>query len=166
MTGRRAALLDRLADHVLAHGLEGASLRPMAKAAGTSDRMLLYYFPDKAALIAATLQHLAARLTRALDAQRAPTPLPPDDLLPRLRSLVLSPLVWPYMRLWLDLAAAAARGDATARETGHAVARGFLGWIAAQLDSPAPERDAMRILVTLEGTSLLHALGLDTATGG
>ena len=37
---RRALLLGKLADHVLAHGLSASSLRPLAKAAGTSDRML------------------------------------------------------------------------------------------------------------------------------
>ncbi len=156
---RRAALLDRLADHLLAHGLAGASLRPMAKAAGTSDRMLLYYFPDKAALLQATLQHLAARLTGMLDAHRAPAPVPPDTLLPRLIDMALAPDVWPYMRLWLDLAAAAAQGDPAARTTGHAIAQGFLDWLAPQLD--APEGAAMRLLVTVEGTVLLHALGVD-----
>ena len=44
---KRAALIDKLADHVLADGLLHASLRPLAKAVGTSDRMLLYYFKDK-----------------------------------------------------------------------------------------------------------------------
>ena len=38
----RTRLLDRLAAHVIAHGLSAASLRPLAKAAGTSDRMLMY----------------------------------------------------------------------------------------------------------------------------
>ena len=58
---RRSVIVDRLADHVLAHGLVSASLRPLAKAAGTSDRMLLYYFADKSELLAATLQRIAER---------------------------------------------------------------------------------------------------------
>ena len=49
---RRGELLDRMAAHLLAHGLEGANLRPLARAAGTSDRMLLYYFADKEELFA------------------------------------------------------------------------------------------------------------------
>jgi len=40
-TDRHDALIDWLADHVLAHGLSASSLRPLAKAAGTSGRMLL-----------------------------------------------------------------------------------------------------------------------------
>jgi AcrR family transcriptional regulator len=49
---RLSLLLDRLADYVLAHGLTASSLRPLARAAGTSDRMLLYYFADKDAVMA------------------------------------------------------------------------------------------------------------------
>jgi AcrR family transcriptional regulator len=43
---RRAEIIQRLTDYVLAEGLSAASLRPLAKAAGTSDRLLLYYFND------------------------------------------------------------------------------------------------------------------------
>ena len=43
----RQALLADLAEHVLKNGLNNASLRPMAKAAGTSDRMLIYHFGSK-----------------------------------------------------------------------------------------------------------------------
>ncbi|MFZ9395925.1 MAG: TetR family transcriptional regulator, partial [Erythrobacter sp.] len=48
----REILLPRLAAHVLAHGLAGASLRPLARAAGTSARMLIYHFGSKERLIA------------------------------------------------------------------------------------------------------------------
>ena len=57
---RRDALIDRLADHMLAIGIGASSLRTLAKAAGTSDRMLLYYFRDKDELVAATLERIAA----------------------------------------------------------------------------------------------------------
>ncbi|MEM7525681.1 MAG: TetR family transcriptional regulator, partial [Pseudomonadota bacterium] len=61
-TDKREALLDALADAVLANGLDAASLRPLAKAVGTSDRMLLYYFADKTALLTATFDRVLARL--------------------------------------------------------------------------------------------------------
>jgi len=48
----RDSLLPLLAAHVLTHGLGQASLRPLARAAGTSDRMLLYHFGSKEALMA------------------------------------------------------------------------------------------------------------------
>jgi AcrR family transcriptional regulator len=52
---KRRALLDRVRAYVLRNGLTDLSLRPLAKALGTSDRMLLYYFGTKERLIAEAL---------------------------------------------------------------------------------------------------------------
>ncbi|MFN9375915.1 MAG: hypothetical protein ACK564_02585 [Novosphingobium sp.] len=38
---QREAVIERLAGHLLAHGLARTSLRQLAQAAGVSDRMLL-----------------------------------------------------------------------------------------------------------------------------
>jgi AcrR family transcriptional regulator len=48
-------LLDRVTDHVLQHGLIGLSLRPVAAAVGTSDRMLIYHFTSRDALVSAVV---------------------------------------------------------------------------------------------------------------
>ncbi len=48
---RRDELLDRSLEYVLERGLAGLSLRPLAKAAGASPRLLLYYFGSKEALV-------------------------------------------------------------------------------------------------------------------
>jgi AcrR family transcriptional regulator len=52
---KREELADRATDYVLEHGLIGLSLRPLAAALGTSDRMLIYHFGSKDELIAAVL---------------------------------------------------------------------------------------------------------------
>ncbi|VXC41908.1 TetR/AcrR family transcriptional regulator [Sphingomonas sp. AX6] len=161
---RHAALLDRLADHVLDHGLAATSLRPLARAAGTSDRMLLYYFTDKDALIAALLSHLADRMRGLLDQSVAAEPLAEAELLVLLRARVLDDAFWPYMRLWLDLAAGAAGGNAQYRQVGEAIGRGFVGWLEPQIAAPdadARRQSTARLLTMIEGMVLLKALGLD-----
>ena len=161
---RRDAILDRLADYVLAQGLSASSLRPLAKAAQTSDRMLLYYFSDKAEIIAATLNRISLRLVGVMDEQAAKTPLPLDQLQPKLLAIVLADAMWPYMRLWLEIASLAARGDAFYRSVGEQIARGFLAWGASQLDSASDdvrEADAANLLIMIEGTVLLKSVGLD-----
>ncbi len=160
---RRDAILDLLTDHVLAHGLAASSLRPLAEAARTSDRMLLYYFEDKSALIAATLERVAERLTNILDRQATGQPLALDALTAKLSTIVMDEALWPYMRLWLEIAALAARGDQFYRAVGAEIGRGFLRWGEAQLASPTPEdraRDAARLIVTIEGMLVLNAVGL------
>ena len=161
---RRNAVLDKLADYVLAEGLPASSLRPLAQAADTSDRMLLYYFKDKAELIAATLERVAARLTALLNEHATEEPLPYDELAPRLRELLFVEEMQPYMRVWLEVAALASRGDAFYQAVGARLGRGFLAWGAAQLKCKSPEkrdRDAARLLLMIEGTLLLKSVGLD-----
>lgn len=165
MTGkdRKAALVTKLADHVLTEGLGGASLRPLAAAVGTSDRMLLYYFPDKPALIAAVLEEVAARMIMLLELQRASVPVCAEVLEARLMPLTLDPAVWPFMQLWLEMAALAARGDETCARVGGGIAQGFLAWLEDQLDvadADARAKAALRVLMTIEGAALLKSLGL------
>lgn len=158
---RRAAILDRVADHVLAEGLAAASLRPLAKAAGISDRMLLYYFKDKAEVMAAAIAIVAARMVTAMEAHTARTPLPLDQLRSQLTTVIFADEFWPYMQLWLEIASLAARGDTVYRAVGEQIGRGFLAWGTAQLDSADPDADAARLLISLEGMLVLKSIGLD-----
>jgi AcrR family transcriptional regulator len=64
---RRAELLDAAYAYVLAHGLNGLSLRPLAAAIGSSPRVLLYLFGSKENL----LRQLLARARREQIAQLA-----------------------------------------------------------------------------------------------
>ncbi len=160
---RREAAIDRMADHVLLEGLAGATLRPLAAAAGTSDRMLLYYFADKDELLSVTLGHVASRLARLLDeAERGRTPLSFPTLLAQVWASVRSPALQPYMRLWLELAASAARGQEPHRAIAGRIADGFLAWTAERLHvdreaDRAPQ--AALLLATVDGLTLLDAVG-------
>ena len=51
MSDRREELLDAATLWAFEHGLAELSLRPLAKALGTSDRMLIYYFDSKDELV-------------------------------------------------------------------------------------------------------------------
>lgn len=55
-TRRRDELAQAATDYALEHGLVGLTLRPLAAALGTSDRMLLYHFAGKDDLVTAVLQ--------------------------------------------------------------------------------------------------------------
>jgi AcrR family transcriptional regulator len=63
---RREELAEAATDYALEHGLIGLSLRPLAGALGTSDRMLLYHFRDKDDLVATILRTTSARSVRSL----------------------------------------------------------------------------------------------------
>ena len=70
---RRERTLARATDYVLAHGLAGLSLRPLAAALDTSPRMLLYDFGSKQELVAAVLAEARRRgAVRLADHRPAP----------------------------------------------------------------------------------------------
>ena len=161
---KRAAVLQKLADFVLSEGLAAASLRNLAQAADTSDRMLLYYFPDKNAILAATLEVISGRMVEILSGRAVSKPKPPEKLQPAILKVALDDEVWPFMRMWLEIAAFAAGGDPFYKAVGEQIGRGFLEWTAMQVDAPTKrERDkaAARLLVLTEGLILLKSIGLD-----
>ena len=160
---RRTEILDRLADHVLSHGLIASSLRALAKAAATSDRMLLYYFKDKPEIIAATVEVIAARMVLRMNVMASPNPLPLDALVKHLSAVLSHAEFRPYNRLWLEIAGMAARGDPFYAQVGEVIGRGFLDWGAAQLaseDASAHDRDAAQLLIMIEGIVFLNSIGL------
>jgi AcrR family transcriptional regulator len=63
---RRDELAEAATDYALEQGLIGLSLRPLAEALGTSDRMLLYHFDDKDDLVATILRTTSDRSVRSL----------------------------------------------------------------------------------------------------
>jgi AcrR family transcriptional regulator len=161
---RRANIIERLTDYVLVEGLSAASLRPLANAAGTSDRMLLYYFKDKSEIITAVLQLVSARLILMLGERAAPEPLPIDDLRRQFAEILLVDDLWPYMRIWLEVGSRSAMGDGFYRAVGEQIGRGFFEWGKAQLKSHNEEQrdiDAAKLLVSIEGMLFLKSIGLD-----
>jgi AcrR family transcriptional regulator len=73
MATRREELAEAATDYAIENGLIGLSLRPLAEALGTSDRMLLYHFRDKNDLVATILR---TSTTRSVASIRA---LPPSS---------------------------------------------------------------------------------------
>ena len=161
---RRQELLEEVADHLLLHGLQGARLRPMAAALGTSDRMLLHYFKDKEDLLSSALRLISDRLLQLLDTSRL-EPLPMEDLLPLLAGMLKSPEIRPYLKLWLELAASATGQDSFYRDTARQLCESFYHWVAATLavrDEKDRAAEASLAFATMEGFVLLDAIGLDS----
>lgn len=106
--GRRDELAEQATDYVLEHGLIGLSLRPLAARLGTSDRMLIYHFGGKDALIAEVIVRATGRSVRVIEA------------LPRARTVRTG-----VLRLWEALIGAEL--DRCQRVYLQAAALGILG---------------------------------------
>jgi AcrR family transcriptional regulator len=100
---RRAELLDACYAYLLAHGLIGLSLRPLAAATGTSPRVLLFLFGSKDLLLRELLararhEHIALAAA-ALDTGTAPGSGDFDALAGRLWTWLSAPEQRPMVRL-------------------------------------------------------------------
>lgn len=62
MAPRKQELVEAVIGYLLEHGLADLSLRPLAAAAGTSARLLIYHFGSKEQLLAEVLATLQGRL--------------------------------------------------------------------------------------------------------
>ena len=158
----REAYLRAMAAHVLDHGLIGASLRPLAKAAGTSDRMLIYHFGSKDGLMAALLELLAADFTKLLDGALPEAPMPSRrELLGNVLAYVRSPVVAAYIRVWREVTTLAGLGNAAHVDTGKVVIQGFVDWLERRMpvDDPNSYGEAQIMLTLIEGVHVMDAVG-------
>ena len=112
----------------------------------------------------AVLTCLAQRLTRRLTDATSRDPLPAGRLRHQLFKLTVAEDVWPYMQLWLEIAALAARGDAFYFSVGNTIGQGFQDWIAAQLIGGS-RVEALRLLTLIEGRLVLKSIGLRDVEG-
>lgn len=161
MVGRdeqRDRAVAALAAHLLATGLSQCSLRQLAAAAGVSDRMLLYYFADKAEALALPMQRLAGEMAgRMSGVIGAEERLPPQLFTARVAGLVVNPEFRPYMRLWIEAVAAAAREEEPFVQIVRRITSGFLQWIAEHLDGSVtdPAGTAAALLGLIDGLALV-----------
>ncbi len=158
----RETMLPLMAAHVLQHGLGGASLRPLAKAAGTSDRMLIYHFGNKETLIRELLGYIADVYSAALDmALGDDRPISRQQCLARILDQARQPTMQQFMILWWEIVAGAARGIPGYREAAQAMITKQLAWLEAQMpaDDPDPAGGARYLLTLMEGTLMLGTVG-------
>ncbi|MEM8724467.1 MAG: TetR/AcrR family transcriptional regulator [Pseudomonadota bacterium] len=166
----RETLLPKLAAHVLNHGLGGASLRPLAKAAETSDRMLIYHFGNKELLVTDLLEHIAGIYSTALDAAMGTDrPKTRKECFDRILEQGSHPMMRPFMVLWWEIVAGSARGIPGYREAADAMMTKQLAWLETQMpeNDPDPAGGARYLMTLLEGTLMLGVVGHErTASEG
>lgn len=162
MTLAREAMLQAMVAHVLQHGVAEASLRPLARAAGTSDRMLIYHFGSKQALIGELLIALAELFGQVLDTQFAARRAPSRAAcLATVAGITRSPELRPMMRIWMQVLAASAAGETAYLATGNTIIDRLLGWVQDHLPAGEPDsvQTAQTMLVLVEGSVVLDLAG-------
>ena len=148
-----------LARHLLDSGLSRTSLRQLAGAAGISDRMLLYYYADKAEALSAAMAAVAAQLAGQLaSAMPGNERLSPRELVGAAVRFTAGAEARPVMRLWIEVVAAAARGETPFPGLANGIAEGFIDWAEARLDPSGladPRATSAGIIALIDGLAVV-----------
>ena len=99
----RAELLDKAVDYVCRHGLSQLSLRPVAKALGTSPRNLLYYFGSKDDFVVEIIRRGRARQQATMANLKLSADLPAGQVSRILWRHWSDPKRLPLMRLFFEI---------------------------------------------------------------
>lgn len=99
----RSTLLDRIVDYVTEHGVAGLSLRPLAKAVGSSPRVLLYYFRSKEDLVVDAIARARERQRGMFETIRAKRGADPGEVCRVLWGAMSAPKAEPAFRLFFEV---------------------------------------------------------------
>ncbi len=156
---RRDDLVSQATDYVLEEGLIGLSLRPLAAALGTSDRMLNYHFGSKDELVASVLRESSSRSSAQIDELTPATSVRQAVL--DLWTAISGPDQQRCQRMYVEAAALGLFGSEPyasavreANEVWFESIRKFL------VDSGAPVRRAKRMAVVMEAALMGFQLDL------
>jgi AcrR family transcriptional regulator len=159
---RRRELLDRVTDDLAANGLVDFSLRRAARAAGTTHKVLLYYFDGADDLLTQAIFKLRDR--RIDKSMLVATAGPPDrSLADRVRAM------WPVLvgdeARVLDQAIGLAMYDAERyAELGRGASQQYLPWLLSICPAPWPERRKLEVAEMI--LAVLRGFLVDARTSG
>jgi AcrR family transcriptional regulator len=155
---KRARLTEALADIVIDEGLDALSLRPAAARLGTSDRMLLYYYGTKAALMEDVLACIAGRFSAYLASTTKGIRIAQHNMVGHAAAVMGTPKGRPFVKLWLEIAARAGRGDPAFTAVAETIGETWNDWIVSSVRFPAgvaPRNAAAMMLAIVNGITLL-----------
>lgn len=138
---RRTDVLARAADYVLERGLAGLSLRPLAKALGTSPRMLLYDFGSKEQLIDEVLAQIRRREETLLEAD--------VRTLEDVWRWIAAPERKPFLRLFFEVYV-----GALGRPEAEPFVRDWLEFLRAHWRPPVDDATATLMVAVVRGLLL------------
>lgn len=119
---RREQLLEATVEYLLAHGVTGLSLRPLAAATGTKARLLIYHFGSRGELVSAALGVVLRRVQQAFLAMHSEATL--GGTLRGFWNWATDEENEPYLRLFLEVHALALHDPET-----------YGGYLRGSLDS-------------------------------
>ena len=106
----RERLLEAALAYVTEHGIGDVGFRELARALGTTHRMLGYHFGSKDGLLVEIVRTVEQRQRDALAGLVTDDDLSPVDQMRQMAERLLDPALWPNERLFFELYGQALQG--------------------------------------------------------
>lgn len=157
---KKQQIIEHITQHMIVNGLSDLGLRKLAAVADTSDRMLIYYFETKDALIGEVLHAIASNFAVQLDAILGQHKRSAKTLLTELLALGDSQQFNLVIQLWFEVVGLAVRGQEPYAVNATAIATSWLRWIESRLENPQVG-EATTLFAELEGRLMIKLIGVN-----
>jgi len=146
---RPAQLLDAIVGYIVKHGVAELSLRPLAKAVGSSPRVLLYYFGSKEELVSKAIARLRERQRTGLGTMRASRYDQPSDACRAIWKRMSAPESEALFRLFLETCSLGLRNPKKYAQFLHSTVEDWLEFIAEPLLRQGHQEKEARAFATI-----------------
>ncbi len=153
---KKELIIEAVLDYLLSHGLQDSGIRTLAKHADISDRMLIYYYGNKDALLAEALSMLTDRTADGLNLLVGEGLHDAEAILQTLDQAGDIPEFEDAMRLFLEVIAMAARGIEPYRSAAKNIVAYWRTWLSERLAESEDGPSADELLDIIEGRILLR----------
>ena len=160
---RRQTIVAAAAQHLIQNGMQNSGLRAIAKSAGMSDRMVMYYFETKEELVSEALLMIGQSLSEGTKAALPPGKNSAKQVLDALLEAMHNPEGELVMRLWFEIVGLAMRDQQPYKQTAATLLEGWEDQIREALRTDQKHR-AREVLAALEGRLMVHLLSGSDAT--
>ena len=146
---RPGELLDAIVGYLVQHGVAELSLRPLAKAVGSSPRVLLYYFGSKEELVSAAVMRLRERQRAGFGRMREARYDQPSDACRAIWKQMSAPASEALFRLSLETYSMALRHRKRFSEFLHSSVEDWLEFLSEPLTRKGVSADEARAFATV-----------------
>lgn len=146
---RPAELLDDVVGYLVKHGVAEMSLRPLARAVGSSPRVLLYYFGSKEELVVKALARLRERQRGTFSGLREAKYERPSDACRAIWKQMSAPQSEMLFKFFFETYALALRNPKRYRDFLKTAVEDWLEFVAAPLIRKGQTREEARAFATI-----------------
>jgi AcrR family transcriptional regulator len=143
---RPAELRAAIVRYLIKHGIADLSLRPLAKAIGSSPRVLLYYFGSKEKMVVTVLAEIRQRQHATFDQMQAPTF---EQGCRTIWKQMSAPASEPLFRLFFEAYGLALRHPKLYKDFLNSTVEDWLKFVAAPLIPEGFKRKHARAFATI-----------------